>query len=424
MSKASFRSELATIAAEMNHGGFFRRLGDTSPNTQCASRLQAEYINVVSDFGAPRTFAATPQGTDAAPAINGAINAAAAAGGGTVYVPSGFYWVQTPVILKPLVRLTGAGPNITTIKNRDTAANHVVTHLLNSDVRFALDSMTIDGNRSTTGNRRTWYDCVNIATTVDSFHNFFNLMLQNATRDSLHLSGTRSVSSFYNIFCGQSGRHGIHVTTFDNLFTHFNIAATGADGMWVQGGPNCFCSGKIYFAGNGTMFFNAFPNNFFGELMLGSATSGFDNTAPVASDWQAGCGIRNHQATICDYVGVEIQDTWGPGFIESGWETRFNGIIGNVGDLAPGGPRHSSAAWPATTDRYPNIRAAVQLEGTNTADCTYNFTTRAQSVRFNTGTTSVTTPCATTTRLLATAGSASWHRPRTPAALRPPTSRT
>ena len=47
----------------------------SAANTHCADRLQSQFINVVSDFGAPRDFTPTSEGADAAPAINNAISA-------------------------------------------------------------------------------------------------------------------------------------------------------------------------------------------------------------------------------------------------------------------------------------------------------------------------------------------------------------
>lgn len=384
--KQDLRDEIDQIAAEMSHGGFFARIGDSGPNTQTAERLLDHFVSVRADFGAPRNFTPTTQGADAAPAINNAISAVVSAwGGGTVYVPPGVFWVGSPVIMKSNVRLIGAGLNTTRIKLMNNAATHVITHESETDTHIVIQDMTVDGNRSSSGNRRTWYDGINMRSILDSFNCIRNVFITACTRDGLHLNGGRMASTFHNILASKCDRHGIYVSTYDNIFTLCQTASTGTDGIRVNGGPNKFVGGKAYFGGNGTARFTAWPNNFFGESMLGSTSDGFDNTAPSKENWRTGAGIHN-SGSINEFASVEIQDTWGPGFVETAaYETRFNGVIGNVGDLAPSGPRHTSAGWPDTNDRYVGVRAAVQLAAAY--DSYFDFTTRAQSVRFQSGST-------------------------------------
>lgn len=62
--------------------------------------------------GAPRLFAAadygvTPEAADIGPALQRAIDAAQAAGGGAVYLPKGVYHLESPVTVKPGVEVRG-----------------------------------------------------------------------------------------------------------------------------------------------------------------------------------------------------------------------------------------------------------------------------------------------------------------------------
>lgn len=73
--------------------------------------------NAVTDFGAPvyASAALAAAGTSARTAIQNAINAANAAGGGVVYLPAGFYRIDTNLTLFSDVTLTGDGPTATVL---------------------------------------------------------------------------------------------------------------------------------------------------------------------------------------------------------------------------------------------------------------------------------------------------------------------
>ena len=60
-------------------------------------------------------YGAKTDGTDAAPAIQAALNKAAEDGGGTVYIPSGTYSIMTTLKKPAKVSILGAGMNITTL---------------------------------------------------------------------------------------------------------------------------------------------------------------------------------------------------------------------------------------------------------------------------------------------------------------------
>jgi Pectate lyase superfamily protein len=378
--KQDFRDEIDRIAAEMNHGGFYTRVGDGAANSQVASRLIDQFVSAVADFGAPINYSTATEAADASVAINNAINTVRAAWGrGTVYLPPGVFWISDPIILKSNVRLIGAGRNATMIKLKAGGATHLITNSAGTDTQIQIHDLTVDGNKFATGNSQTWYDGINLNSTIDSFHHIANVTIQQTTRDGLHFTGTRGVASIHNVFVANPWRFGFYCDTFDNIYTLCQSAGAGTDGIVTVAGPNRFVGGKSYFSGNNTSFFTDWPANPQGQAMLGSTSDGFDNTAPVQDDWRRGCGIRN-TASLNEFIGVEIQDTWGPGFVEAGYETRFNGVIGNVGDLAPGGPRHNAAGSPDTNDRFTGVRAAVQLAAAY--DCYFDFTTRAQAARF------------------------------------------
>jgi hypothetical protein len=64
--------------------------------------------------------------TDDAPAIQAAINAVFAAGGGTVFLPRGTYAIATGLVMKPYVTIRGEGQYVTIIKSKQTGAGAAI----------------------------------------------------------------------------------------------------------------------------------------------------------------------------------------------------------------------------------------------------------------------------------------------------------
>ena len=90
--------------------------------------------------------------TDDVAAFNAAINAMYAAGGGTVWVPSGTYIIggsgsYRGIVLKDNVWLRGAGRDQVTLKLK-AAANSSVINLENDHNRIQISDLTIDGNKA------------------------------------------------------------------------------------------------------------------------------------------------------------------------------------------------------------------------------------------------------------------------------------
>ena len=365
----------------------FRQAGTGAVDRSVWSKLG----DVVSaaDFGVPFNFSTTTEAANAAPTIQAAVDAMNARGRGTVYLPAGVYWTSDPIVMKSRVRLMGAGRHATILKLKAGGATHLITNSAGADVNIEVSDLTVDGNKFAVGNSTIWYDGININTTVDAFHYFSNITIQQVTRDGFHHSGSRGLSTFHGIFVGNPWRYGFYCDTYDNVYTNCQVAGTGTDGIVTTGGPNRFVGGKAYFCGNNSSIFTSLPLNPQSQTMTGSTADGFDNGAPAQDDWRRGCGIRN-TASLNEFIGIEIQDTWGPGVVENGYETRFNGVIGNVGDIAPGGARHLVAGSPDTNDRYNGVRAAIQMG--MALDCRYDVLVRTQNQRFQTQVSGVVPP--------------------------------
>src|SRR6266496_945352 len=104
-----------------------------------------------------KAYGATGDGvTNDQAAIQAAITAAVAAGGGVVLFPPGVYIVNTSLSIKDNIVLQGAGREATTIKGASSIANAVILGSSGDTVSNAtVCDLTVDGNAGvTTGNLR------------------------------------------------------------------------------------------------------------------------------------------------------------------------------------------------------------------------------------------------------------------------------
>jgi hypothetical protein len=116
----------------------------TAPVRVAPSGIAARSVyNVVSDYGADRTGVA-----NAGTAIQNAINAASAAGGGIVYFPAGNYLISATLTMKSRVTLKGAGLNASTITQSSTTAAGVTA---TDQIDMTFEDLTVYGPASGTG---------------------------------------------------------------------------------------------------------------------------------------------------------------------------------------------------------------------------------------------------------------------------------
>ncbi|PAU63475.1 glycosyl hydrolase family 28-related protein [Pseudomonas sp. PICF141] len=233
--------------------------------------------------------------TDDTAAIQSAIDAAAAAGGGQVYLPTGTYIVsggEEPsdgcLMLKSNVYLYGDGMGATTVKvadGSDTKITGVIRSAYGEETHdFGVSNLTIDGNRdSTTGKIDGWFngyipgeagydsnvtldsveikDCSGYG--FDPHEQTVNMVIKNSVSHGNGLDGFvadfLSDSTFENNIAYDNDRHGFNIVTSTHDFTLTNNIAynNGGNGIVVQRGsedipsPNniTITGGEVY--GNG-----------------------------------------------------------------------------------------------------------------------------------------------------------------------------
>ncbi|MBK5395980.1 right-handed parallel beta-helix repeat-containing protein [Pseudomonas sp. TH39(2020)] len=212
--------------------------------------------------------------TDDTAAIQSAIDAAAAAGGGQVYMPTGTYIVsggEEPsdgcLMLKSNVYLYGDGMGATTVKvadGSDTKITGVIRSAYGEETHdFGVSNLTIDGNRdNTTGKIDGWFngyipgeagydsnvtldsveikDCSGYG--FDPHEQTVNMVIKNSVSHGNGLDGFvadfLSDSTFENNVAYDNDRHGFNVVTSTHDFTMTNNVAynNGSNGIVVQRG--------------------------------------------------------------------------------------------------------------------------------------------------------------------------------------------
>lgn len=212
--------------------------------------------------------------TDDTAAIQSAIDAAAAAGGGQVYMPTGTYIVsggEEPsdgcLMLKSNVYLYGDGMGATTVKvadGSDTKITGVIRSAYGEETHdFGVSNLTIDGNRdSTTGKIDGWFngyipgeagydsnvtldsveikDCSGYG--FDPHEQTVNMVIKNSVSHGNGLDGFvadfLSNSTFENNVAYDNDRHGFNIVTSTHDFTLTNNVAysNGGNGIVVQRG--------------------------------------------------------------------------------------------------------------------------------------------------------------------------------------------
>ncbi|WP_431480920.1 putative Ig domain-containing protein [Pseudomonas thivervalensis] len=212
--------------------------------------------------------------TDDTAAIQSAIDAAAAAGGGQVYMPTGTYIVsggEEPsdgcLMLKSNVYLYGDGMGDTTVKladGSDTKITGIIRSAYGEETHdFGVSNLTIDGNRdSTTGKVDGWFngyipgeegydsnvtldsveikDCSGYG--FDPHEQTVNMVIKNSVSHGNGLDGFvadfLSDSTFENNIAYNNDRHGFNIVTSTHDFTMTNNVAydNGGNGIVIQRG--------------------------------------------------------------------------------------------------------------------------------------------------------------------------------------------
>lgn len=191
--------------------------------------INGAYYNVL-DFGAKADNL-----TDDQPAIQAAINAAKAAGGGTVFLPAGTYKVNDTLTLTPSsswfnVYIQGAGAGATTLNFAGVGANKDGIAVSGWGGRFGFEGFTVKNAK-----RHGIY--INNSTNTEYWVNRFyidNVISDSNDQDGFHF-GQSYMGGFTNLESRNNGNYGFYLGGFHTSFI-FERCWAGGDGVNPDGG--------------------------------------------------------------------------------------------------------------------------------------------------------------------------------------------
>lgn len=191
--------------------------------------INGAYYNVL-DFGAKADNIADDQ-----PAIQAAIDAAKAAGGGTVFLPAGTYKVNDTLTLTPSsswfnVYIQGAGAGATTLNFAGVATGKDGIAVSGWGGRFGFEGFTVKSAK-----RHGIF--INNSTNTEYWVNRFyidNVISEGNEEDGFHF-GQSYMGGFTNLESRNNGNYGFYLGGFHTSFI-FERCWAGGDGADPEGG--------------------------------------------------------------------------------------------------------------------------------------------------------------------------------------------
>ena len=249
------------------------------------------YVNI-KDYGAIGDGA-----TDCSDFINNAITYAKENKRGGIYIPTGVYIIDKPIMLYDDVNVYGDGSS-SILKQKDNTEIEAVMIVNSSygdqpnystrleNYNITLKDFRIDGNRQ---NNTTYNDSAftnNNGIILKGTHYSFisRVTIENCGRDGFVLTdngtgdwnGHCSTNEFIQVNILRSGRYNLFIDEFanDNVFTNCNFGNSLIDNMNIVGGSNTFFSCIIWGANCRGVTIGAQQNSFRGCNIEGNGHYG------------------------------------------------------------------------------------------------------------------------------------------------------
>lgn len=261
-------------------------------------------------------------------AIQAAIDAASAAGGGIVHVPPGTYKGGAALKLKSYVTLRGAGRTATTLK-LDAAVGATVNIVELSSARqeqVAVEDMTLDGN--SVGQHGIFIE--NDSATNGAFasgfnnprHRFSNLLIHHTGKDGLRLNGDGfgGACEVISVQTYWTGQNGIYTATPDNVFTDCDVGQAGYAGYRADATNNNLIACKAWLCGRSDALGSVSAFNNCGFVVRSRSRI----VACEAQD-NARFGFHLFNVTNAEIAGCTA-DTNGKGYTDAGGTGHTSGV--------------------------------------------------------------------------------------------------
>ncbi|MDU5720763.1 MAG: glycosyl hydrolase family 28-related protein [Clostridium perfringens] len=233
--------------------------------------------------------------TDDTSAIQNALSALVANGGGELFFPSGIYCLN-PFTLPQNVIIRGAGQNVTTLKLNNNQDSDFIT--FDNSSYSGITNLTVNGNKS----NNNYGSGISVKATTSTDASNLNLRLEHiqiamCKEHGLKCDGPNSwVFTTRFIHIETCDGYGVYNTSTDNCFFMTDITTCKEGAVYNVGTNNKFIGGKWYINGDKTLTFDS--NTLYSK------------------------GRRNQ------YIGIEIQESYGNGVVvENATDEQFNNIL-------------------------------------------------------------------------------------------------
>ena len=353
----------------------------SSPSHAAVHSLLHKYANQTYNVTDTAYGAAGDGTTDDTEEIQGAIDDAAAAGGGRVYLPEGTY-VESGLQMKTGVWLLGDGHAATILKLKDASTAAAIS-LASAGVHSTrLEAFGILGNRdnqSSANARGIYY--VNTGVPIDESgakHIFRDLHVEYTYGDGVHLNITDGSCFLENVYVLHSNEKGMYLNLPDSIFVGCTTGQSGEEGMYiVTRGNNIFIacrsfrSGRVDEAQGDGYLINSNRNLFFACSAQDNKLHGFD---VYQSD-------QNFVDGVSDTNGFTTTNSSQAGFrINAGDNNVIRGLAVNRGpsDLPAGGGNRYSLSLVTSPEN--NI---VEITSVSPVTADRNGSAASNRVRIN-----------------------------------------
>lgn len=215
-------------------------------------KIPATQISTQIDWYNARSYGALGDGTtDDRAALQAAIDAAAAAGGGTVYLPYGVYRISNTLTLKSKVTLRGAHStawvnrfptSLCAIKPTSAFAGECIISMLGADITGAsgnegnvrIFDLELDGSALPAGSVSGIHAQGEVLDVV-----LARVLIKQCTHNGIHTNvgtGTKAPHDWYldSVVCYQNAQYGFSMSMTDGYFRNC-IATTNSQDGWFVG---------------------------------------------------------------------------------------------------------------------------------------------------------------------------------------------
>ena len=252
------RRILMTAAYTSNSSGFISAANYT--------QIGGQHIFYAYDFGY-RADGSQSSAANNTSALQSAVNAAAAVNGGTIVLPFGYGFINSPVELKNRVWLQGSSTYGTVLQLADNANCHMVINHVSTNgtsdpnaMWCGLVNLTLDGRKSSQTGAGPYYGVYfntnpfNTAASsdlaFDPTYLLSNIHVRNAHDDGIHINGRSDARIGYCkvSFCNGNG----YRSSFDTHLDHCISEGAGLAGFLIQNSSVQVVGCKSYTSGQVT----------------------------------------------------------------------------------------------------------------------------------------------------------------------------